>query len=721
MNKRRFKEYSVLDISTQSEVENRMILRQIIRNTVGFILLVITIFSLISSNYIIKIIGNLPDAALLKNHKSDQTTIIYDINNRPLANIHGDEDRVNIKLKEVSPYLKYAVIAIEDNRFYEHKGVDLIGTMRALTRNFSGDTDSVQGGSTITQQLVKNIFLSPERSIKRKIVEAILAVQVEKKFKKDQILEMYLNEIYWGNKSYGIERAAQRYFSKRAKNLTLPEASMLAGLIKAPEAYSPYSNINIAKIRQKVVLAKMHEYGYITKNQAAIAENINLRFRPRKETYSKYPYFIDYVSYLLRKKYGEEVVRRSGLRVYTTLDPKVQQIAEKTVKEGVSLMPKGSGVSQGALVSINVNNGYIQALVGGMDFAKSNYNRAVFSKRAAGSSFKPVVYLTGLRLGKITPDSPITDAPISFNTGWNIWSPKNWDGKYMGKMNVRKALTLSRNTPTVRVALKVGIDPIIQTARLLGIKSHINRNFSIVLGSTGVSPLEMATVYSTLAREGVYIEPTAIRMVKDCDNNIIDEDHRTSTRVFNANFVRELISILIDVVEKGTGRLAKLNDRKVAGKTGTTDDVKDIWFSGFTPDTATVIWMGNDQNQKLKGVFSSNCAELWHAFSEEYYKIKKIPPQYFNNPDGSFISNPQLKIEKDINKPEIKPEKKKTLKYKKSKKVKYQKKDKIIEKIIITENKDQTPEVKEKPVLKEKISPDPEQKKQEPETVPENE
>ncbi|OGH97366.1 MAG: hypothetical protein A2104_10575 [Candidatus Melainabacteria bacterium GWF2_32_7] len=646
MNKRRIDKFSIVDIPTQSEIEKQQLNRTLVMIMLGTLLAVTFLISMTFTFKTIQLASELPDADMLKAHKPDQATLIYDINNKLIANIHGDEDRVLVSLDKISPYLQRAVIAVEDNRFYSHKGIDLIGTIRAGFNNFSGD-GSIQGGSTLTQQLVKNSFLSPERSFKRKLIEAILAIRVEKNFTKDKILEMYLNQIYWGNLSYGAEKAARRYFKKSASKLDLAESALLAGLIKAPEGYSPYRNFEGAKFRQKLVLERMEHYGYITHKQRIQAEEQSLKLASPKQSYSKFPYFVDYVSYLLRQTYGEDVVRRGGLRVYTTLDPKVQEIAEKTIKEGVKSIPKGSGVTQGALVSIDVDNGYIQALVGGMDYQKSNFNRAVFAKRAAGSSFKPVVYLTGLRLGKITPESPIVDSPISFNTGWNVWSPHNWDGKYMGKMTVRKALTLSRNTPTVRVALKVGVDSIIETARLLGIKSPINRNFSIALGSTGISPLEMTTVYSTLAREGVYMEPTAIIRVEDSDNNILDQHDRDPIRVVSPNFVAQLCSILVDVVEKGTGKQAKLKNRVVAGKTGTTDDVRDIWFSGFTPDTATVIWMGNDQNTPLNGVFSSNCAQLWGIFSTEYYKIKDISPRYFRKPVKTDVLKQDKKDKND--------------------------------------------------------------------------
>jgi penicillin-binding protein 1A len=566
-----------------------------------------------------------PDLSILS-ETSDQTTQIYDVYNKLVANVHADEDRVSVPIKDISIWLQHAVVAVEDVRFYEHHGVDLVGTLRAATSNTH--SEGTQGGSTLTQQLVKNSFLKPERSIKRKLVEAILAMKLENIYSKDKILEMYLNQIYWGNRSYGAEKASKRYFKKTAKQLDLAESAMLAGLLKAPEGLSPYRNFKAAKARQVTVLGKMKEYGYINDVEMANAINENIKFFTTEQKNCKYPYFIHYITTELRNRYGEGAVKRGGFRVYTTLDPKIQALGEKIIKEQTDKL-RGNGARQGALVSINVDKGYIQAIVGGADFEKSNFNRAFQGKRPPGSSFKPVVYLTAFRLNYITPDSPIMDAPISFNTGWNIWSPHNWDGRYMGRLTIRKALSLSRNTPTVRLGLRCGLDKIIQTARFLGIKGYIDRNFSILLGSFGVSPLELATAYSTFARDGVYIEPIAIRKIENSKGQLIEINNPAPIRVVQSKYVRWLNSILVDVIKSGTGTFAAQEGREVAGKTGTTDQVKDVWFTGYTPDTVTSIWLGNDENQPLHGVFSFNAAMIWGEFTKGYYKIKNIPPRPF--------------------------------------------------------------------------------------------
>ncbi len=631
MKKHLINQFTKVDGVTPEDIENKELFTNSLKKVLYTGLFLVVLTSCYCTFSILRISQQFPSASLLETCNPDQSTQIFDMDNNLVANIYADEDRILVPLSGISPDLQRAVIAVEDIRFYQHSGIDLIGTVRAAYSN-SLNKDSIQVGSTITQQLVKNIFLTPKRSLKRKFVEALLAVKVENKYSKDKILEKYLNQIYFGNRAYGIEKAAKRYFAKTALELNLAEASLLAGLIKAPELYSPYNNYKEAKQRQKIVLTKMYQDGIITLKQSKNAFKEPLSLASQEFSYSKYPYFVDYVSYLLRQKYGDNVVRRAGLKVYTTLDPTVQKIAEDTIIKGVKSVAY-SGVKQGALVSINVKNGYIQAIVGGVDYAKSQFNRAILSKRATGSGFKPIVYLTGFRLGLITPDMIIRDAPIAYKTKWNVWRPHNWDGRYMGPMTITKALTLSRNTPTVRIALKSGIDAVIETARLLGIKSPIDRGYSIVLGSSGISPLEIATLYSTLARDGVYLEPTAIRYIEDRNGNLLEETNNTPVRVISSKFIRQLNSILINVVVNGTGRSAKLKDRTVAGKTGTTDDIRDVWFSGFTPDTATTIWMGNDENTSLNGVFSSNCAILWRNFSKEYYSQKNIMAESFPEPE----------------------------------------------------------------------------------------
>ncbi len=597
--------------------------------TLGFflkwgIVFFLLIISVVLGMLISKSTSQLPDIRILETYRPNESTQIFDRSGTLIANIHGDEDRVVVRLKDISPNMIRAVLATEDNRFYEHNGIDLRGTARAFVTDVSAE-GHVQGGSTVTQQLVKNLFLTPEKSYTRKIAEAILALRVEKHYSKDKILEMYLNQVYFGNLSYGVEKAARRYFKRPAKQLTIAQSAMLAGLLKAPEGLSPYVYPEAARRRQLEVIGKMEEFGYITakQRQEAVEEEIVLNSRDSKP--SKHPYFVTYVIQELEATYGEDVVRRGGLRVYTTMDEKAQDAAEKAVYEGVTNAPSGSGIKQGALVAIDVGAGEILAMVGGVDFQKNQYNAATQSRRAVGSTFKPFVYLTGFRLGKITTKSPISDRPVSYGG----WSPHNWDGKYMGGMDIRKALTLSRNTTTVQVGMKVGLDEVIKTCQLAGIISPIDNNSSSLLGSSGVSLLELASAYSTFARGGIYVQPTAIKRVEDSQGKLIKIDTPAPKRVFEQDDVAALVDILIDVVEKGTGKNARLEKRVVAGKTGTTDQMRDIWFMGFTPDLVAGVWMGDPANKPMHGVFGANSAKVWHAFADVYYKTHNIPPQKF--------------------------------------------------------------------------------------------
>lgn len=589
----------------------------------------VLVISILLGYIVASTLKDLPDVAILENYRPMESSKLFDRYGKLIANIQGDEDRAVVPLSEVSHFVKKAVLAIEDTRFYKHNGIDIRGTFRAFYTNLRED-GNVQGGSTVTQQLVKNLFLTPEKSYKRKLIEAVLSLKVEKRYTKDRILELYLNQVYFGNQSYGIEKAARRYFKKPARDLTLSESALLAGLLKAPEGLSPYHYPQASKRRKEEVLLKMYELKYITKAQydRAVKEPIVLNDRQAK--YARYPYFVTYIIQELEEMYGRDVLRHGGLNVYTTLDPVLQEKAEKIVEGFIKSQSPYTHVKQGALVAMDLQTGHILSLVGGVNFKDNQFNSATQARRAVGSTFKPFVYLTGVRLEKITPKTPISDRPVSFTNPWGQgWSPKNWDGRYMGAMDIRKALTLSRNTPTVQIGVKVGVPEVIKTAQLAGIRSHIDNNYSSLLGSSGVSPLELVTGYATLARGGVYIKPSAIQQVEDNRGRIIKVDTPEPKRVFNQDHVAAIVDILIDVVEKGTGRNAQIKGRMVAGKTGTTDQVRDIWFMGFTPEVVAGVWFGDPANQPLNGVFSFNSAQIWHDYVVEYYKAYPAPPSRF--------------------------------------------------------------------------------------------
>jgi len=623
-----------VDVPKKSEIVQQRVAMIITLSTLALIVFILFLLSVNIGLILAKGTSSLPDIKILENYHPSQSTRIFDRYGQLVANIHGDEDRVVVPLSKISPNIQRAVMAIEDNRFFQHNGVDIKGTFRALATNIKGG--DVQGGSTVTQQLVKNLFLSPERSYSRKLAEALLALRVEKHYSKEKIMEMYLNQVYWGNQAYGIEKAARRYYRKPASELSIAESALLAGLLKAPEGISPYSYPEAARHRQLEVIGKMLENGYISRQQAIEARDEKIVLNTRQTKASKYPYYVTFVIQELMNRFGDDVVRRGGLQVFTNLEPAVQEAAEKALTEKVTGFSGGSNVNNGALVAIDVRNAEIVALVGGVDFAKSQFNSATQARRAAGSQFKPFVYLTAFRLGILTPESPISDKPVSFNTGYSIWRPKNWDGRYMGAMTVRKALALSRNTTTVQVGMKVGIDEVINTARMAGITSPIDRNFSSLLGSSGISPLEMASAFTTFARDGIRQQPSAINKVVGVDGKRLKLKKSRPHQTLDANSVAQINSILVDVVENGTGKSARLPNRQVAGKTGTTDQVRDVWFTGFTPDMVATVWMGNQNYTPLHGVFSFHAAEVWHNFAEKYYEVRNIEPTLFPKPGNAL-------------------------------------------------------------------------------------
>lgn len=577
---------------------------------------------------------DVPDIAILERYEPIEAIQIFDRYDRLVCTVEGDEDRRVVTLNQISPQMQQAILAAEDHHFYEHHGINPVSIGRALLVNIQA-RQVKEGGSTITQQLVKNLFFEESgRNMGRKVKEAFIAGEIERRYPKDKILEMYLNQVYFGNGAYGIERAASRYFDKSGASLSLAESAFLAGLVKAPSELANPSNRTAAISRQKEIIGKMVEYGYITKVQAGIALKEKLKFKKGSNPLQKFPFYISYVLDQLRGRFSQAEMRKQGLRVFTNLDPPTQMIAEKALGEGIAKAPKG--VTQGALVAIQVKDGAVIALVGGVgNFWKNQWNRAT-NPHTAGSSFKPFVYLSAFVKRTFTPNSIIDDSPITIKQGWGLplWQPKNFDHKFMGKITVRKALTLSRNVPAVKIAQQVGIDSIVETARLAGISSKLDSNLSLALGSSAVSPLELAGAYATFARSGVSIRPQIIRKIENTRGQLIEAFEPRYDKAFDAEPVAELVDVLQDVVKHGTGTQAKLPDRPVAGKTGTADAGKDIWFAGFTPDTVAVLWGGNDDNLAIPGqnvTGGTVMAKIWKNFMQAYYE--KYP-----TPAGAFIA-----------------------------------------------------------------------------------
>jgi 1A family penicillin-binding protein len=563
-------------------------------------------------------IQQLPKVSELAQWRPSESSQLFDRNGQVVAVISGDEDRVVLPLNTISPFLPRAIMAIEDNRFYHHSGVDVRGTLRAIASNVRGG--DVQGGSTLTQQLVKNLYLSRERSLGRKVAEALLALRIEKQYDKNKILELYLNIVYWGNQAYGAEKAARRYFNTSASQLSLGQAALLAGLLKAPEGLSPFAYPQAALRRQKEVLGAMETFGFISSEERRKAAEEVIVFHGAKNVY-QHPYFVDHVLAELSQWFGSDVVRRGGLRVTTSMDIRLQAAAEQALAQGLAKAGPASRVEQGALVALGVKDGTLLALVGGANYAKSQFNNATLARRPAGSTFKPFIYLSAFRQGWLNANSIVVDRPIKYRFGAGYWQPKNWDGVFLGPLTVRMALAKSRNTTTLQVGQRVGIEAVIKTAQLAGIHSPIDANFSSFLGSSGVSPLEMATAYGTFARGGLYLPNRSVLKVEDSQGRPIPLPATAAERVFEAGPVAELNEALQTVVEQGTAKPAMIPGQVVRGKTGTTDKVRDIWFAGFTPDFVGVVWMGHSKNLPLLGVFSSNCVGVWRQFGGSYYRV----------------------------------------------------------------------------------------------------
>ena len=566
-------------------------------------------------------------------------TILYDRDGRLITRI-GAENRESVPLKSIPPVVRDAFIAIEDVRFYEHPGVDLRAIARAAWNNLRGGR-VVEGGSTITQQLVKNSFLKPERTWQRKIQEVVLALVVERRFTKDEILEMYLNRIYLGEGAYGVQAAAQVYFGKNVSDLNLPEAALLAGLTKAPSLYSPFRNPEGALERRNLVLDNMLKYNLITAAQHRTARATPLRLNPdpRARNRYPYPYFVDYVTEELIARYGETAVFRGGLKVYTTLDPKLQQAAEEVLADA-RYFPKSERDAnnlvqpQAAVAAVEPNTGYIRALVGGREHThKRSFNRATMPPgRPPGSAFKPIIdYGPAIEfLGK-APASVVDDIPTTFGN----YAPRNYDGRYRGLITYREALTYSVNVAAVKVLQEVGLPQAIQFAGRLGFTAFdpARDGLSLALGGMtyGVTPLQMAAAYAAFAANGIYAAPMAVTKVERPDGTY-DEFRPTRTRAMKPTTAYLITSMLQSVVERGTGTRAAL-DRPVAGKTGTSDEGRDAWFVGYTPDLAAAVWLGYDQPRPMPLVYGgSYAAPIWKAIMTR--ALSGTPPRSFSVPEG---------------------------------------------------------------------------------------
>jgi penicillin-binding protein 1A len=698
---------------------------------------------------------NLPKISSLKDYRPPIITTVYSDDNRKIGEFFK-ERRIVIPLSQMPDMLKKAFVAAEDSRFYKHQGIDILSIFRAFYKNIEAGS-IVQGGSTITQQVTKSFFLTPERSYIRKIKEAILAYRIDKKFSKDEILFLYLNQIYLGHGAYGVEAASENYFGKSAKDLNLAECAILAGLPQAPSRYSPFKNPERAKQRQIYVLNRMVEDGFITNIQATEAVNKVLDIKPRKNLYiDEVPVYTEYIRRYISTKYGDDMLYKEGLSVYTSVNIEMQKLAREEISKGLNALDKRQGYrgplehlqpeeiesfskqiqlelenfhfeegkiikgvvievndknntavvrmgnmmgvigiedmrwarkpnpevayyaakvnsvgevlkvgdvilvrvkgkipgtdqwrlaleqdpkAQAALLCIESGTGNVKVMVGGRDFRESQFNRAVQSRRQPGSAFKPIIYAAALDKG-YTPATMIIDSPIVYEDTEHdfTWKPKNYKERFYGPTLFRDALAESRNVVTIKILQDIGIDYAIDYARKLGITSNLNRDLSLALGSSGVSLLELVKAYSVFDNLGYLVEPVFITKILDRQGNVLEEANPTRKKVIEQNTAYVMTSLLEGVVKHGTGHRVTAMNRPVAGKTGTTNNLHDAWFMGYTPRYVTGVWVGFDDESSLgRGETGSRAASpIWLGFMQRLLQDK--PVRVFQVPEGVVFS-----------------------------------------------------------------------------------
>ncbi len=605
---------------------------------VGLALLVVVLTGTAAALWAVTILPrSLPSVIALETFQPLQGTQVFDQDDELITEFHV-ERRIFVPLASIPRTLRDAVIATEDKRFYSHFGVDPIGIVRALYQNYRRGRIA-EGGSTITQQLTKVLFLTPDKSIERKLKEAVLALELERRYSKDRILEMYLNQVYFGQGAYGVEAAARTYFGKSVSQLTLKEAALLAGLPRAPSAYSPFDHPDAAKRRRAIVLERMVEVRVLKPADARGVMASDLGLLPPERRRNTAQYFLDYVQQALEAKFGADMVFKGGLHVYTTLNPTMQLAAEQSLREGLKALESrttagGPERPEGAILTIDPQTGYIRAMVGGYDFFRSEFNRAVQARRQPGSAFKPFVYVAALEAG-LTPATFVDDSPVSYPVGRNgqPWKPDNYDRKFRGPTTLQQAVEESVNVVTVKLQELIGITRTMQVARRMGISSSLNTDLTLALGSSDLTLLELTSAYGALANQGVWMEPTAIRYVTDDPGKLLWEQVPQGKEALSPETAYVITTMLRGVVERGTGQAAKALGRPIAAKTGTTNDYSNAWFIGFTPHLVTGVWVGHDRPRSLgqDETGSRVAVPIWTAYMGKV--LAQTPKEDFPVPD----------------------------------------------------------------------------------------
>ncbi len=625
-----------------------------------------------AAGFFVSVTSHLPDVT--GNITPNASSRIYDEKGRLITTVHAEENRIPVSISQVPQNLQNAFVAAEDVRFYEHHGIDPRGILRAIFSNVVSGNATGQGGSTITQQLARNAFLTQEQTLKRKLLEVVLAFEIENKYTKKQILEMYMNQIYFGQGCYGVETASHVYFGKDAKDLSLPQCAMLAGLPNSPNYYSPFRSLEAAKYRQAIVLDQMAKYGYITEAQAAEAKAADVGLaspEATKSTSSTASYFINYVIQAISDKYDSDAIYKEGLQVYTTLNLDMQKEAEKVMAAN---LPDGNkdanGLTQpqGALLTLEVGTGHVKAMVGGR--GEDHFNRATQMVRQPGSAFKPFVYLTAFE-NKFSPYDTVSNESKTYPGGW---TPKNYGGTSGGKVTLEEALVHSMNIPTIDLADKVGMSKVLDTAEACGISTLVkdgkstDNNLAASIGglTNGVSMIDMAKAYSVFANNGKLVEPMVILKVIDRNGNVLEDNSapKEGKKVVDEVSVHRLTCILEEVISRGTGGNAMIG-RPMAGKTGTTDDEHDAWFVGYTPEMVTAVWIGDDTSSNAGYTGGTIPAAIWREFMSQAladYKYKA-----FDIPDSVRAEMAKAKAEQAKKEAEEKAKKEKEAKEKAAK------------------------------------------------------
>ncbi|UCD66240.1 MAG: penicillin-binding protein 1A [Deltaproteobacteria bacterium] len=546
------------------------------------------------------------------------TSLVLASDNQVVKKIF-EENRRLVSMETMPDLLPKAFVAAEDARFYEHPGVDFWSIFRALFHNLRAGSRA-QGGSTITQQVTRSLLLSRKKVYSRKIKEAILAYRIDSVMSKDEILYIYLNQIYLGERAYGVEAAARTYFNKGVKNLSIGQIALLAGLPQAPSRYSPLKNIDLAKKRQAYVLNRMAEEGYIKAEAARKAFKEPLALYEPRDNLRGNDYYIQHVSNYVSNKYGQEILATGGLTIYTYLDPEIQHSAKTSIQRGSKTFAGKKKSPQAAMVVMETGSGKVRAVVGGVSFTASQFDRAIQAKRQPGSAFKPIVYAAALEKG-FTPDSILVDEPLSLAgaSRGKTWEPKNFDNRYHGPTTLKTGLTQSYNIVAIKLLQEVGVDSVVSMAKDMGIRSKIKPDLTLALGTSGISLLEMTGAYSAFANLGTFTPPVFIAKIIDRQGNILEENSPRKVRVMSERTANQMNFMLQETISEGTGSRAKGLKAKSAGKTGTTDQNMDAWFIGYTSDFLTGVWVGHDNNISLgKNASGGNvAAPIWLDFMKK--------------------------------------------------------------------------------------------------------